>query len=228
MREGVRENDIKDPWRVVTAGVSFRVPGAGRDTWHDEEVVGGSGWQRIQKRGHQSTTGLSGLLPPCANAVRAPMAPWARSLEGTSARDISRWCAADSGWRDDHDRAGRATAQGGGLWAPVAGDRFVVPDRNMDNDVFVVSDMTIEVGDYQGSKMIGFNGATEWALDSIEQREVIWLPREEQLRALLGDTFRTLTAVPGAGYRVELTDTTHTAEDAEQAYADAVIHLLGT
>ena len=114
----------------------------------------------------------------------------------------------------------------GVLWAPAAGDRFVVPDRNMDNDVFVVSDMTIEVGDYQGTKMIGFNGTTEWALDNIEQREVIWLPREEQLRALLGHTFRTLSAVPG-GYRVELTDTTHTAEDAEQAYAEAVIHLLG-
>lgn len=113
----------------------------------------------------------------------------------------------------------------GVLWAPAVGDRFVVPDRNMDNDVFVVSDMTIEVGDYQGSKMIGFNGTTEWALDSIEQREVIWLPREEQLRALLGDNFRTLSAVLG-GYQVELIDTTHTAEDAEQAYAKAVIHLL--
>jgi hypothetical protein len=114
----------------------------------------------------------------------------------------------------------------GVLWTPAAGDRFVVPDRNMDNDVFVVSDMTIEVGDYQGRKMIGFNGTTEWALDSIEQREVIWLPREGQLRALLGHTFRTLSAVPG-GYRVELIDTTHAAEDAEQAYANAVIHLLG-
>lgn len=96
----------------------------------------------------------------------------------------------------------------------------------MDDDVFVVSDMTVEVHDYQGSKVIGFNGTTEWALDSIEQREVIWLPREEQLRALLGDHFRTLEAVPG-GYRVELTDSSHTAPDAEQAYAQAVIHLLG-
>jgi len=32
-------------------------------------------------------------------------------------------------------------------------------------------------------------------------------------------------AVPD-GYSVELTSTTHTAPDAEQAYADAVIHLL--
>ena len=123
------------------------------------------------------------------------------------------------------EQAGRLR-KAGVLWAPAAGDRFVVPDRDMDDDVFVVSDMTVEVHDYQGSKVIGFNGTTEWALDSIEQREVIWLPREEQLRALLGEQFHTLAAVPG-GYRVELADSTHTAEDAEQAYAKAVIHLLG-
>ncbi|GAB3937763.1 hypothetical protein GCM10029976_051300 [Kribbella albertanoniae] len=113
----------------------------------------------------------------------------------------------------------------GVLWTPAAGDRFVVPDREMDDDVFVVSDMTVEVHDYQGSKVIGFNGTTEWALDSIEQREVIWLPREEQLRALLGSHFRRLEAVPD-GYTVELTSSTHSSPDAEQAYADAVLHLL--
>jgi hypothetical protein len=123
------------------------------------------------------------------------------------------------------EQAGRLR-KAGVLWAPAAGDRFVVPDRDMDDDVFVVSDMTVEVHDYQGSKVIGFNGTTEWALDSIEQREVIWLPREEQLRALLGDHFRTLEAVPG-GYRVDLTDSSHSAADAEQAYAQAAIHLLG-
>lgn len=123
------------------------------------------------------------------------------------------------------EQAGRLR-KAGVLWSPTAGDRFVVPDRDMDEDVFVVSDMTVEVHDYQGSKVIGFNGTTEWALDSIEQREVIWLPREEQLRALLGPHFRSLEATPD-GYRITLTNTTHTAADAEQAYATAVIDLLG-
>jgi hypothetical protein len=113
----------------------------------------------------------------------------------------------------------------GALWVPGAGDRFVVPDRDMDDDVFVVSDMTVEVHDYQGSKVIGFNGTTEWALDSIEQREVIWLPREEQLRKLLGDAFVRMEAVPG-GYAVELANGRYTAEDAEQAYAEALLALL--
>ena len=113
----------------------------------------------------------------------------------------------------------------GALWVPAAGDRFVVPDRDMDDDVFVVSDMTVEVHDYPGGKVIGFNGTTEWALDSIEQREVIWLPREEQLRALLGTSFVRLEAAP-SGYAVELADSRHVAPDAEQAYATALLHLL--
>ena len=53
------------------------------------------------------------------------------------------------------EQAGRLR-KAGVLWAPAAGDRFVVPDRDMDEDVFVVSDMTVEVHDYQGSKVIGF------------------------------------------------------------------------
>jgi hypothetical protein len=119
----------------------------------------------------------------------------------------------------------RRLRKAGALWVPGAGDRFVVPDRDMDDDVFVVSDMTVEVHDYPGGKVIGFNGTTEWALDSIEQREVIWLPREEQLRKLLGDHFQRLEAVEDR-YSVVLTDTRHTADDAEQAYAEALLHLL--
>ena len=111
-------------------------------------------------------------------------------------------------------------------WTPALGDRFMIPDRDLDDAVFAISDMVVEVHDHSFGRYFGFNGTTEWALDSIEQREVIWLPREEQLRALLGDHFQSLESVPG-GYRVSLAESTHTAEDAEQAYAQAVIHLLG-
>jgi hypothetical protein len=113
----------------------------------------------------------------------------------------------------------------GALWVPGAGDRFVVPDREMDDDVFVVSDMTVEVHDYPGGKVIGFNGTTEWALDSIEQREVIWLPREEQLRTLLGAQFLSLEATDG-GYTVTTRGGSTTSPDAEQAYAEALLDLL--
>ena len=119
----------------------------------------------------------------------------------------------------------RRLRKAGALWVPGAGDRFVVPDREMDDDLFVVIDMTVEVHDYPGGKVIGFNGTTEWALDSIEQREVIWLPREEQLRALLGSRFVRLEAVP-EGYAVETADGRYVADDAEQAYAEALLDLL--
>lgn len=119
------------------------------------------------------------------------------------------------------------------LWVPGPGDRFIVPNREMDDDVFVVSDMTVEVHDYPGGKVIGFNGTTEWALDSIEQREVVWLPRENQLRELLADRFVRLEAVPD-GCAVDLAardngragEHRFTGPDAEQAYAEALIALL--
>jgi hypothetical protein len=74
-------------------------------------------------------------------------------------------------------------------WTPQRGDRFVVADRDMDDEVFVLSDMTIEVHRYSGGPVIGFNGTTEWALDSVDQRDALWIPAEHQLRELLGAAF---------------------------------------
>ena len=78
-------------------------------------------------------------------------------------------------------------------WRPASGDRFLVPDRDLDDEVFVVSGMSIEVSDLPSGTEMRFNGTVEWALDSIAQAEVIWLPREDQMRDVLGD------AVPAAG-----------------------------
>ena len=74
-------------------------------------------------------------------------------------------------------------------WTPKRGDRFVVADRDMDDEVFVLSDMTIEVHRYPGGPVIGFNGTTEWALDSVDQQDALWIPAEHQLRELLGAAF---------------------------------------
>lgn len=119
-------------------------------------------------------------------------------------------------------------------WTPVAGDRFVVPGRGIDADVFVVSDMTVEVHDLPSGRVIGFNGTTEWALDSLELPEVLWLPRESQLRALLGEAFVGLETVTegfcvvvragGAGADPALER--HVAADAEDAYAAALLSVL--
>ena len=83
-------------------------------------------------------------------------------------------------------------------WTPQRGDRFVVADREMDDEVFVLSDMTIEVHRYPGGPVIGFNGTTEWALDSVDQQDALWMPLEHQLRELLGEAFVRLEKYDGA------------------------------
>jgi len=126
-------------------------------------------------------------------------------------------------------RLARRLHEAGLRWAPVPGDRFVVADRNMDSDIFVVSEMTIEVHDLPFGRVLGFNGTTEWALDSVESDNAIWLPRESQLRELLGGTFRGLDRA-GSEWRVhtEVNGVPHSAADpdAEQAYGLALLHLL--
>lgn len=114
-------------------------------------------------------------------------------------------------------------------WKPQLGDRFAVPDRDLDDEVFVLSNMTIQVHDRPEGRIIGFNGTTEWALDDVDLAEALWLPREDQLRDLLGGTFRSL-------HRDQDTHTVRTvllgreqvftADTAVGAYAAALLHLL--
>jgi len=115
------------------------------------------------------------------------------------------------------------------VWEAAPGDRFVVPDRDMDDEIFVVSNMTVEVHDFPSGRVIGFNGTTEWALDSLDQHEVVWLPRETQLRELLGDHFVSLEVRTG-GYAVQLgsSEARHVDIDAERAYARALLAVLGS
>ena len=115
-------------------------------------------------------------------------------------------------------------------WNPLPGDRFVVTDREMDEEVFVVSNMVIEIHDAPTGQIIGFNGTTEWALDSLEQRQVVWLPRENQLRELLDRRFVRLESVTG-GFAVvfegEDGERREVDVDAESAYARALLAVLG-
>ena len=115
------------------------------------------------------------------------------------------------------------------VWKPAPGDRFAIPDRDLDDQVFVLSNMTIEVYNVPDGRVIGFNGTTEWALDSVEDRDAVWLPRENQLRELLAGTFRSLDRVNG-DWRVRLEINSVPAQvqhpDAEQAYALALLQLI--
>ena len=63
--------------------------------------------------------------------------------------------------------------------------------------MFVVSDMTIEAHEFDTGTILGFNGTTEWALDSVALESALWLPRESQLRELLGEAFISLVRAAG-------------------------------
>ena len=86
----------------------------------------------------------------------------------------------------------RELADAGMPWIPSAGDRFVIPGKEMDDEVFHVAEMTIEVASHHGEGVVKFNGTTEWALDSIPSDSVLWLPREDQLRDALGQSLVAL------------------------------------
>ncbi|GAA4250206.1 hypothetical protein GCM10022255_037740 [Dactylosporangium darangshiense] len=111
-------------------------------------------------------------------------------------------------------------------WRPRPGDRFVIPDRGLDDQTFVLSDMIAQVHELPRGTVIGFNGTTEWALDDVERDEAIWLPREDQLRNLLGEGFRRLERA-GDGWRVTVDGQADTlGAGPEDAYALAVLRRL--
>ncbi|HYN94828.1 MAG TPA: pilus assembly protein CpaE [Pilimelia sp.] len=126
------------------------------------------------------------------------------------------------------DLAARLRAAGL-AWRPAPGDRFAVPDRGLDEEVFVLSNMVIEVHDLPDGEVIGFNGTTEWALDDVEKDEAVWLPREDQLRELLGGAFHALERAAG-GYLVRVAVVGRPAQfraaEAADAYAQALLHLI--
>jgi hypothetical protein len=121
----------------------------------------------------------------------------------------------------------------GVLWAPAAGDRFVIDAELLTGEVFWISDLTVEVQTYRDQSLLGFNGTTEWALDSLEAGDALWLPREDQLREVLGEAFMELAYLPGEtpGYAVSMLlgdeERRFVDVEPEAAYARAVLALLG-
>jgi hypothetical protein len=109
----------------------------------------------------------------------------------------------------------------GVAWTPGNGDRFWLPDRELDETVFTVSDMVVEVREHAGGRVLAFNGTTEWALDAIEEHEVVL--------DLLGARFVSLTARSGGHVvrvRTGQSEQEHVDVGAADAAARAVLGLL--
>ncbi len=113
----------------------------------------------------------------------------------------------------------------GVVWTPRNGDQFWVPDRELDETVFTVSDMVVEVRDQAGGRVLAFNGTTEWALDAVEEHEAVWLPRLDQILDLLGKRFVSLTARSG-GHVVRVRSGQVEQEHVDVGAADAAARAL--
>lgn len=112
------------------------------------------------------------------------------------------------------------------LTIQLARDRFVIDAELLTAEVFWIADLTVEVHSYEGQSVLGFNGTTEWALDAVSLDQAIWLPREDQLRELLGDRLLFVARTEdGWELRHLIGDAprTLTDSDLECAYARAII-----
>jgi hypothetical protein len=126
-----------------------------------------------------------------------------------------------------------ALRDAGLAWTPTKGDWFVIPDRGLDELEFVVSDMVVETRQMAFDRqLLAFNGTTEWAMDMLAASEALWLPREDQLREVLGEAFMGLEYIAGEtpGYAVSMllgdTEQRFVDVDVESAYARAALALL--
>lgn len=121
-------------------------------------------------------------------------------------------------------------------WQPELLDFFGLPDRAMDERIFVISDMLVTIDVLQGMQIVSFQGASEWALDYMVTLDTVWIPREDQLRkALEGALMATgrpelLVSSRLGGYRIEfhLDDErlSFEAADLDEAYAAGLLHVL--
>jgi hypothetical protein len=126
--------------------------------------------------------------------------------------------------------------QAGLTWMPVLHDFFAVPDRGLDDRVFVITELMAFVEIRNNLPIVTFHGTAEWALDYILTSEVVWLPREDQLRMAIA-RFLQVENHPAVAlssmaelnrvaieYRGE--QLAFEASEASEAYAAALLYLL--
>lgn len=119
-------------------------------------------------------------------------------------------------------------------WRPTERDVFVLPNSELEGQLFTVNSLPALVQSYHGQPVVTFHASVEWALDYVLLTETLWLPNETQLREAL-----EARLAPGDQLRLERHDGhyhcvieldrqpgTFTAPDAETAYALALHALL--
>lgn len=116
-------------------------------------------------------------------------------------------------------------------WQPQLHDTFAIPERGMNEQRFVITEVLAYIELFHGSPVVTFHGTAEWALDFILQTEAVWIPSETQLREMIagiaGDLVLAQTADGyecGLDFRGERL--AFTADNACDAYGSALLQLL--
>jgi len=121
-------------------------------------------------------------------------------------------------------------------WTPSLHDFFAIPDRGLDDRVFVISDVSVDVELLQSRSIVTFNGTSEWALDYEVMSELVWMPTEEQLRQQLeqrlansAPALALIHAPDGYGCQIQREGCllAFRGAGASEAYAEALLHVLG-
>jgi hypothetical protein len=133
-------------------------------------------------------------------------------------------------------KTARKLKKAGLIWMPQPLDAFGLPDRHMDDRVFVISDMLVTVDMLQGMQVVSFQGASEWALDYLVTTEAVWIPHEEQLRLALEAALIAAGSLDlrlSSGLQVYRCDfhfkgqaLTFERSDVSELYAAALLHVL--
>jgi hypothetical protein len=126
--------------------------------------------------------------------------------------------------------------EAGLVWQATTHDFFAIPERGMDEQVFVVTDVMAYLELLKGWPVVTFHGTAEWALDYILTAEVIWLPTETQIRAqleeaLLGETeLKLVLTLQHPGYLCDIIyegqPHNFSGPTASEAYGLALLHIL--
>lgn len=130
----------------------------------------------------------------------------------------------------------RELREAGLVWKAGIHDFFAIPDRDLDDRLFVVTDVMAYLEILRGWPVVTFHGTAEWALDYILTTEVVWMPTEGQLRQELEDILRGEAEqklqlnFKGESYVCEIYYQDQALQfnrpTAEEAYAAALLHAL--
>jgi len=126
--------------------------------------------------------------------------------------------------------------EAGLVWQTAVNDFFAIPDRGLDDKVFVISDVMVTMELLRGWPALTFHGTAEWAADYLLTHEAVWLPTEEQLRETI---LALLMHKQSPELHLQVAENQYTCRimvDSEQlqfagdtavdAYAQMLLHLL--